>query len=81
MSKYTDEKNKLLEEVLGDRNKRKRIDLNGEAKDIMIGQEELNRLINKNMDEINKLSKENGMTDNDFEMLQKEINKGLRHQG
>jgi SpoVK/Ycf46/Vps4 family AAA+-type ATPase len=75
MSKYTDEKNKLLEEVLGGGADRRNIDLNGQKKDIMMGQDQLNKLINKNMDQINKLSKDNGMTDNDFEVLQKEINK------
>ena len=75
MGKYTDEKNKLLDQILGDGSDRKTIDLNGQSKDIMMGQEELNKLINKNMDQINKLSKENGLTGDDFEVLQKEINK------
>ena len=73
MSKYTDEKNRLMEEVLNGR--KTIIDINSSPKlDLDFGEAELNKLIEKNMAEIDELSKAN-QNDDAYAILEKEIKK------
>jgi len=75
MGKRTDEKNRLMNEVLNNRSS-SADDFSTALSDINLGQKELDDLIKNNMEEIEKLSQANGIsTDNEYQKLQKEINK------